>query len=111
MEEALILAPTRSAVGRRVRLRRRVAAGGVAGLVAANADVIVWLWIHGGNLHAKSTGDVLTSVGRLPACSPRISRCCRSLEPVLGWLRWVDHTFSTYSEQSEISRLTMASFD
>src|SRR3954451_18451085 len=65
MEEALVLAPTRSAVGRGVRLRRRVAAGGVAALVAANAGVIVWLWIHGGNLHAKSTGDVLTSVGRL----------------------------------------------
>ena len=65
MEEALVLAPTRSAVGRRVRLRRRLAAGGVAALVAANAGVIVWLWIHGGNLHAKSTGDVLTSIGRL----------------------------------------------
>ena len=63
MEEALVLAPTRSAVGRRVRLRRRLAAGGVAALVAANAGVIVWLWIHGGNLHAKSTGDVLTSIG------------------------------------------------
>src|SRR3954469_3285246 len=65
MEEALVLAPTRSAVGRRVRLRRRLAAGGVAALVAANAGVIVWLWIHGGNLQAKSTGDVLTSIGRL----------------------------------------------
>src|SRR3954465_12039263 len=64
MEEALVLAPTRSAVGRRVRLRRRLAAGGVAALVAANAGVIVWLWIHGGNLHAKSTGDGLTSGGR-----------------------------------------------
>jgi len=65
MEEALVLAPTRSAVGRRVRLRRRLAAAGVAALVAANAGVIVWLWIHGGNLHAKSTGDVLTSIGRI----------------------------------------------
>src|SRR3954447_12747418 len=65
MEEALVLAPTRSAVGRRVRLRRRLAAGGVAVLVAANAGVIVWLWIHGGDLPAQSTGDVLTSIGRL----------------------------------------------
>jgi len=28
-----------------------------------------------------------------------------ALEPVFDWLRWVDRTFSTYSEQSEISRL------
>jgi predicted ferric reductase len=25
----------------------------------------VWLWVHGGNLTDKSTGDVLTSIGRL----------------------------------------------
>jgi thiamine biosynthesis lipoprotein len=28
-----------------------------------------------------------------------------ALEPVFDWLRWVDRTFSTYSEESEISRL------
>src|SRR3954452_13510682 len=65
MEEALVLVPTRNAVGKRVRLRRRLAAAAVLALVAANAGVIVGLWIHGGNLHAKSTGDVLTSIGRL----------------------------------------------
>ncbi len=25
----------------------------------------MWLWAHGGNLHAKSTGDVFTSIGRI----------------------------------------------
>jgi predicted ferric reductase len=34
-------------------------------IAAGNAAVIVWLWVHGGNLTDKSTGDVLTSVGRL----------------------------------------------
>jgi predicted ferric reductase len=34
-------------------------------LVLANAGVIVWLWVHGGNLTDKSTGDLLTSVARI----------------------------------------------
>jgi len=28
-----------------------------------------------------------------------------ALEPIFDWLRWVDRTFSTYSDQSEISKL------
>ena len=34
-------------------------------VVAGNAVVIIWLWVHGGNLHPHSTGDKLTSAGRL----------------------------------------------
>ena len=30
-----------------------------------NAVVITWLWVHGGNLHPRSTGDLLTGIGRL----------------------------------------------
>jgi predicted ferric reductase len=30
-----------------------------------NAAGIVWLWIHGGNLTTKSSGDVLTSIARI----------------------------------------------
>ena len=48
-----------------VAFRRRAAAAVVYAVAAANAGVIVWLWIHGGNLHPASTGDVLTGIGRL----------------------------------------------
>ena len=34
-------------------------------MVAANAGVIVWLWIHGGNLRPHSTGEAFTSVARI----------------------------------------------
>jgi predicted ferric reductase len=34
-------------------------------VVLANAAVIVWLWIHGGNLTLRSSGDVLTSIARI----------------------------------------------
>ena len=34
-------------------------------LVLGNAAAIVWLWIHGGNLTDKTTGDMLTSVARI----------------------------------------------
>jgi len=33
--------------------------------VVGNAAGIVWLWAHGGNLSPKTTGDVLTSIGRI----------------------------------------------
>jgi predicted ferric reductase len=46
-------------------LRRRCAAAAVYALVAANTGVVVWLWIHGGNLDAKTTGEWLTSIGRI----------------------------------------------
>jgi predicted ferric reductase len=45
--------------------RRRALAAMVYLAVAANAGVIVWLWIHGGNLDSGATGDVLTSIGRI----------------------------------------------
>jgi predicted ferric reductase len=34
-------------------------------VVLGNAAAIVWLWIHGGNLTDKTTGDMLTSVARI----------------------------------------------
>ncbi|HEX7582611.1 MAG TPA: hypothetical protein VF321_05945, partial [Gaiellaceae bacterium] len=50
-----------------VRRHRRRALGltAVWVVVLANAAAIVWLWIHGGNLTLKSSGDVLTSIARL----------------------------------------------
>jgi predicted ferric reductase len=49
----------------RVALRRRASVAVVYALVAANAGIVVWLWVHGGNLHPRSTGELLTSVGRI----------------------------------------------
>jgi hypothetical protein len=34
-------------------------------LVLGNAAAIVFLWVHGGNLHNKTTGEALTSVARI----------------------------------------------
>lgn len=34
-------------------------------IVLGNAAGIVWLWAHGGNVHPKTTGDVLTSIARI----------------------------------------------
>jgi predicted ferric reductase len=46
-------------------LRANVIASALALALIANAGVIGWLWVHGGNLHPRSTGDGLTSAGRL----------------------------------------------
>jgi predicted ferric reductase len=37
----------------------------VAAIVIANAAWMVHLWVHGGNLHLHSGGDVLNSIGRI----------------------------------------------
>jgi predicted ferric reductase len=34
-------------------------------VVLGNGAAVFWLWAHGGNLHAKTTGDLLTSVARI----------------------------------------------
>ena len=55
------------AVAVRPRSFRRVLAAGLLGLVVgANGAVIVWLWVHGGNVSEHlSTGELLTSIGRI----------------------------------------------
>jgi predicted ferric reductase len=45
--------------------RRALGLTAVWAVVLGNAAAIVWLWIHGGNLTLKSSGDVLTSIARL----------------------------------------------
>jgi predicted ferric reductase len=55
-----------TAAGASGRAARR--AGGLAAVwavVLGNAAAIVWLWAHGGNLHARTSGDLLTSVARI----------------------------------------------
>jgi predicted ferric reductase len=37
----------------------------LAALLLGNAGALIWLWVHGGNLHPHSTGDLLTGIGRL----------------------------------------------
>ena len=48
-----------------VAARRALTAAVVWFVLLANVVVIVALWIHGGNLTTKSTGDVLTSIARI----------------------------------------------
>jgi hypothetical protein len=43
-------------------LRARAAA--VLAFLLANGVAIVWLWVHGGNFDAHTTGDRLTSLAR-----------------------------------------------
>jgi predicted ferric reductase len=62
MSEQALSLPATAAAG----VSRRLAAGSlVAFLLLGNAALIVWLWVHGGNLTDKSAGDVLTSIARL----------------------------------------------
>jgi predicted ferric reductase len=52
---------------RRPRRLRAVHVGAALfwGIVVGNAVLIVWLWVHGGNLHPPHTGDLLNSLGRI----------------------------------------------
>jgi predicted ferric reductase len=45
--------------------RRRAWAALLALIFVGNAAAITGLWVHGGNLHPHSTGDLLTGIGRL----------------------------------------------
>lgn len=45
--------------------RRALGLTAVWAVVLGNAAAIVWLWIHGGNVTLRSSGDVLTSIARL----------------------------------------------
>jgi predicted ferric reductase len=105
MDEVIPL--TRSAWSTRTRsmLRRRAAAAVVYAIAAANAGIIVWLWIHGGNLHSDSTGDLFTSIGRITgllaaylallqvillARLPALERAV-GLDRLSVWHRWNGH--------------------
>ena len=50
---------------RHAPFRRRATAALLAAFVVGNALLITWLWVHGGNLHPKTTGDLFTGIGRL----------------------------------------------
>ena len=63
MTEVAIAGAGRAAA--RPRLERAVGLALVWTFVLGNAAGIVWLWAHGGNLHATTTGEALTSVARI----------------------------------------------
>ncbi len=62
---------TASAPGRALPRSRRhdrswIGAAAFLALVVANGGIIVWLWVHGGNIsHLKDSGEVLTSGARI----------------------------------------------
>ena len=64
--EPLVLAPRRSrGVVPKRRIVPLVAVAFVWAVALGNAVLIVWLWIHGGNLDVHTTGDLLTSIARI----------------------------------------------
>ena len=65
MDDAIVLERAARPARTHLALRRHAGAAVVYALVAANAGVIVWLWVHGGNLDSTDTADVLTSIGRI----------------------------------------------
>ena len=65
MDDVLVLERSAQPARLHLALRRQAPAVLVFALVAANAGLIVWLWIHGGNLEVTSTGEALTSAGRI----------------------------------------------
>ena len=65
MDDAIVLErPAQPARAHRAR-KRHAGAAVVYAVVAVNAGVIVWLWVHGGNLASADTADVFTSIGRI----------------------------------------------
>jgi predicted ferric reductase len=90
-----------------VRRHRRRAAGLVLvwAVVLGNTAAIVWLWVHGGNLTLRSSGDILTSIARLTgllsaylaliqvillARVPALERLV-GLDRLTVWHRWNGH--------------------
>jgi predicted ferric reductase len=80
-------------------------ATGVLAFLAANAAVIVWLWVHGGNLDVHTAGEWLTSLARLTgllsayfalvqvvllARIPALERAI-GLDRLSVWHRWNGH--------------------
>ena len=65
MDDVVAVEPSTRSARRASPLGRRAAAAVVYAVVAANAAVIVWLRVHGGNLQPTTVGEALTSLGRI----------------------------------------------
>jgi predicted ferric reductase len=105
MENVLPFERRRPLARTRPLARRRALAAVVYAVVAANAGVIVWLWVRGGNLDSGATGDVFTSIGRITgllsaylallqvlllARLPVVERAV-GLDRLTVWHRWNGH--------------------
>jgi predicted ferric reductase len=92
--------------GDRAPARHALTAGALWAIGAGNAALIVWLWVHGGNLSEhQSAGELLTGLGRLTgllgayAALLQVVLLARipSLERLVGfdrltvWHRWNGH--------------------
>src|SRR5579862_1163584 len=87
-----LLLPTRAGRRARPRLAHRLATTGVLWTAAAaNAGVIVWLWLHGGGVSAVHTwGDLATSTGRLTGLLGAYFALVQVL--LLARLPWLERT-------------------
>jgi predicted ferric reductase len=89
MDEALVLEQPARRARSHLRLRRYAPAAVVYAVLAANAGVIVWLWVHGGNLDTPTTGELLTSIGRITGL---LSAYLALVQVVLlARLPWLEH--------------------
>src|SRR3954453_21064563 len=81
-----------AALTTRALARRGAPAAAVLLVLLANAGLIVWLWVHGGNLsHLKQTGDILTSGARITGL---LSAYLALIQVVLiARLPWLERTF------------------
>ena len=87
--DGLVDPRTQQLGGRRALLaRRHLAAGLVWALIAGNGVAIVWLWVHGGNLHVARTGDLLTSLARITGLLGAYSALLQVL--LLARLPWLE---------------------
>jgi predicted ferric reductase len=106
MTEAVLDRPRPRARARSGAFRRTWAAYALGLVVAVNAGVITWLWVHGGNVtKLPHTGDVLSSIGRITgllsaylalvqvillARLPQLDRAF-GLDRLSRWHRWNGH--------------------
>src|SRR2546421_9763244 len=78
------------AAGGRLRAARRALTIGVLwAIVGGNTAVIVWLWVHGGNVSEHlTTGELLTSLGRITGLLASFSALLQVL--LLARLPWAE---------------------
>ncbi len=105
MDDVVAIDSSTRSARRSPSLGRQAAAVAVYVVVAGNAAVIVWLWVHGGNLQPATAGEALTSLGRLTgllaaylallqvillARLPALERAV-GLDRLAVWHRWNGH--------------------
>jgi predicted ferric reductase len=108
MTDAGVLAdrmPRDAVAPARLAFRRAAGLAVVWAIVLGNAGAIVWLWVHGGNLHVETTGDLLTSIARITGLVSAYTALIQvvllarlpALERLVGfdrlsvWHRWNGH--------------------